>query len=165
MGYLEYCSNCGTPNERREIDGRLRRVCPACGTIHYENPRPAVTVIAVQDEALLLVKRAEPPAVGYWCLPGGYMELGENPEDTARRELEEETALHAGPLAFVGFCPLPGGVDANVLVCAYYASEVMGTLLPGDDASDAQYFPINDLPPVAFPCHQILIDTYLKGRS
>ena len=90
MAYLEYCSNCGALNETRKIDGRMRKVCPDCGTVHYHNPRPAVTVIAVQDSKLLLVKRAVEPAIGEWCLPGGFMEAGENTLESARRELLEE---------------------------------------------------------------------------
>ncbi|MCH7945233.1 MAG: NUDIX hydrolase [Armatimonadetes bacterium] len=57
MGYLEYCSECGQPNELQHVDGRQRRVCPNCGTVHYENPNPAATVIGIQGDQLLLVKR------------------------------------------------------------------------------------------------------------
>ncbi|MFC1484486.1 NUDIX domain-containing protein, partial [Candidatus Neomarinimicrobiota bacterium] len=93
MGHLEYCSECGAANETRELEGCLRRVCQECGTVHYENPRPAVTVVAVQNGNILLVQRAVPPALGEWCLPGGFMELRESAAEAARRELKEETDL------------------------------------------------------------------------
>ncbi len=136
-------------------------MCPSCGTIHYENPSPAATVIGVQGDQLLLVKRAVEPAVGQWCLPGGFMERGEVPEQTARRELHEETGLEAGALTFLDFCPYPSGPD-GVLVLAYHTAELKGQIVPGDDAAEARYFPLADLPPVAFPCHRALIEIFLS---
>ncbi len=55
MGYLEYCSSCGSRNETRELEGRKRLICSQCGTVHYENPRPAVTVVAVRDGQTIIL--------------------------------------------------------------------------------------------------------------
>ncbi len=162
MAYLEYCSNCGTLNETRKIDGRMRKVCPDCGTVHYHNPRPAVTVIAVQGSKLLLVKRAVEPAIGEWCLPGGFMEAGESTLESARRELLEETGLSVGELQFVDFCSQPGGIVGDVLVFAYYADQISGVITAGDDALEAGYFPLDDLPRIVFACHRELIEKYLS---
>lgn len=90
------------------------------------------------------------------------MEKGEVPEQTARRELHEETGLEAGKLTFLDFCPYPSGLNGGVLVMAYHTAELKGTLEPGDDAAEARYFPLADLPPVAFQCHQALIDIFLS---
>lgn len=160
MGYLDYCSNCGARNETRVLEDRSRRVCPQCDTIHYENPCPAATVVAVRDEQLLLVKRAVPPAEGEWCLPGGFMELGESAAEAARRELREETGLDAPDLTFLAFCPTPGGIRGDLLVFAFVSEAFTGQLVPGDDARDAGFFPLADLPPVAFRCHRELINFY-----
>lgn len=162
MGYLEYCSNCGSRNDYRELEGRKRRVCPACDTVHYENPRPAATVLVVQDGQLLLVKRAAPPAVGHWCLPGGFMELGETAEVAARRELQEETGLICQSLDFLAFCSQPGGMQQDVLLMAFIARDFTGTLAAGDDASDARFFPLTELPRVAFYCHREMIEHFLQ---
>ncbi len=162
MGYLEYCSNCGAGNDYRELAGRKRRVCPECDTVHWENPRPAATVLVVSDGQLLLVKRAEPPAVGRWCLPGGFMELGETAEVAARRELLEETGLSCQTLDFVTFCSRPGGRRQDVLVMAFSTHDFTGTLTAGDDASDARFFPLTELPRVAFYCHREMIKHFLQ---
>lgn len=164
MGYLDYCSNCGARNETRELEGRSRRVCPQCGTVHYENPRPAVTIVAVRDEQLLLVKRAVPPAEGEWCLPGGFMELRESAAQAARRELREETGLDAPDLTFLAFCPTPGGIRGDLLVFAFVSEAFTGRLAPGDDARDARFYPLADLPPVAFRCHRELISLYRESQ-
>ena len=158
MGYLEFCSNCGARNELRALDGRRRMVCPSCETVHYVNPRPAATVLLVHDRKLLLVRRAEPPAVGQWCLPGGFLELGESAQDTARRELNEETGLGCGDLKFLAFCSRPGGLRRDLLIFSFITREFSGQLIAGDDASDARFFPLDELPPVAFLCHREMIE-------
>ena len=162
MGHLEYCSNCGSLNSVQFAEGRDRVVCPSCGTIHYENPVPAATVIGQRNGELLLVKRAAPPAVGKWCLPGGFVEQGEMPEQAALRELKEETGLTADSLSFFQFCPFPSGRSGEVMVMVYIAGSLNGTPEAGDDASEVQFFPLAALPPIAFRCHMAFIDSYFN---
>ncbi|MFC1620128.1 NUDIX domain-containing protein [Candidatus Neomarinimicrobiota bacterium] len=128
--------------------------------MHYENPRPAVTVVAVQNGNILLVQRAVAPALGEWCLPGGFMELRESAAEAARRELKEETDLSATNLSLLGICPFPGGIEQDLLVLGFVAEGINGTIKPGDDALDAQYFPFHDHPRVAFRCHREIIRQY-----
>ncbi|MFC1583168.1 NUDIX domain-containing protein [Candidatus Neomarinimicrobiota bacterium] len=128
--------------------------------MHYENPRPAVTVVAVQNGNILLVQRAVPPALGEWCLPGGFMELRESAAEAAHRELKEETDLSAANLSLLGTCPFPGGIEQDLLVLGFVAEGIKGTIKPGDDAQDAQYFPLHDHPRVAFRCHREIIRQY-----
>ena len=165
MGRLDYCSECGALNETRMLEGSPRRVCPECGTVHYDNPRPAVTVIAVENGNLLLVKRAVPPALGEWCLPGGFMELRESAAEAAYRELKEETGLSAGNMSLLGICPFPGGIEKDLLVLGFVADGVKGAIKPGDDAQDARYFPLHDLPRVVFRCHREIISQYQNEYS
>ena len=162
MGYLEYCSSCGARNETLEIEGRKRCVCTVCGTIHYENPKPGVTVVAVRDGRILLVKRGVSPAKGTWGLPGGFMEVRESASEAALRELAEETGLSAEEANFLGICPYPGGVQGDVLILGFTTESVSGHLIPGDDALDARFFPISDLPPVTLKCHREIIRMYLN---
>ncbi len=165
MGYLEYCSSCGARNETRELEGRKRRVCPECGTVHYVNPRPAVTVVAPRDGRILLVRRAVPPAAGQWCLPGGFMEVRESAAEAAHRELREETGLDAVDLSFLGLCPYPGGIDGDLLVLAFITEDFTGQPTPGDDAQEVHFFPLEQLPPVAFHCHREIIRMYLESPA
>ena len=93
-GYV-FCPWCSTRLEEREIDGVLRMACTDrdCGFVFYQNPIPAAGAIVVNNNQVLLVKRAYPPKVGWWCLPAGFMEWDEHPTQTAIRELAEETGL------------------------------------------------------------------------
>ena len=84
---------CGGPSslEIPEGDNRERWTCSLCKCIHYENHTLVVTTIALWEDKILLCKRANEPEVGKWCLPGGYLEIGETLEQGAARETLEET--------------------------------------------------------------------------
>lgn len=73
-----------------EGDDRERLICEDCGFVQYENPKIVVGAVAHHGPRILLCRRAIPPRVGYWTLPAGYLELGEDPETGARREAWEE---------------------------------------------------------------------------
>lgn len=87
-----FCSACGSPTASNIPDGdnRHRRVCTACGFIHYENPRLVVGCIVETDGKILMCRRAIEPRYGYWTLPAGFMENGETTADAAARETLEE---------------------------------------------------------------------------
>ena len=73
------------------MKGRPRLFCESCRTTIYENPVPATCLVTIDArERLLLVKRSVDPKKGWWCLPGGFMELRETPEEAGLRELAEE---------------------------------------------------------------------------
>lgn len=165
MGHLTYCSNCGARNEIRAVQGRRRRVCPHCGTVHFENPLPAATIVVVKDGRLLLIRRGVAPRKGHWSLPGGFMELRESAAEAARRELAEETGLVAKSLRLLGVCPFAGGLRGEVLVLGFACDAFSGELIPGDDALDARFFARDQLPPVAFRCHREMIRLYFEPES
>lgn len=73
-----------------EGDDRERRVCDHCGFVDYENPHVLAGSVVAHDGGILLCRRAITPRDGYWTLPAGYLELGESPEEGARREAREE---------------------------------------------------------------------------
>ena len=89
-----FCPRCSGRMIEREIAGRLRPVCPACGLIVYQNPRVVAGVIPVRDGKVALVRRAMNPRLGTWVFPGGYVDVGEAVDEAARRETWEETGLH-----------------------------------------------------------------------
>ena len=89
-----YCPYCGALTVKKHIEGRHRIHCETCERTHYQNPVPASALVVVDgNDNLLLVKRNVEPKTGMWCLPGGFMEIGEQPEECALRELMEETSL------------------------------------------------------------------------
>lgn len=128
------------------IEGRYRHVCSLCKLVLYQNPSPAAAVLLVQQERVLLVKRAMEPQQGLWALPAGFQEVGETPEQAARREMHEETGLIAGKLRLFDLVYNDCNPLKPVNVAVFLAEQAEGQLTPGDDVSDAAFFPLNQLP-------------------
>ena len=90
---IKYCRNCGTAVTYRvpdDGDTRERAVCPACDTIHYENPLNVVGTVPHWGDRVLLCKRNIEPRRGKWTLPAGFLELNETTSQGAARETDEE---------------------------------------------------------------------------
>ena len=91
---MKYCSDCGQPVERRipAGDHLLRHVCPACGAVHYRNPKVIVGCVPEwKDGRILMCRRAIEPRLGRWTFPAGFLELGETSAEGAAREAVEES--------------------------------------------------------------------------
>ena len=122
-------------------------------------------VVWDDKDRLLLVKRAEGSTrAGLWCIPCGYVDYGEDVREAAARELKEETGL----VATIGE---PVHVASNVhdpaklTVGIWFSGTVTGgTLSAGDDASDARFFGLDELPELAFDTDRAFLGR-LKGRS
>jgi ADP-ribose pyrophosphatase YjhB (NUDIX family) len=93
MTILHYCYHCGSQLETLAIDNHQRKVCPKCGSIHYDQLKVTAGILLEIDSKVLLVKRAINPFKGYWYLPSGFLEADETPIMGALRELHEETGL------------------------------------------------------------------------
>jgi 8-oxo-dGTP diphosphatase len=161
MKKLIYCSTCNNKNELSTIEGQIRYHCIQCGTIHYQNPKPTATLICMRNTDILLVKRAFEPAKGEWSLPGGFIELGETPEDAAVRELKEETNLNGEVVKLLGHCSHFNSVFGDILLIGLQMKiNNWDSLKAGDDAEDAKIFNISDPPNLAFECHQKIFRMY-----
>ena len=125
------------------------------GKYIYDWPRPMVTVDAVvftfrnNRAKLLLVKRGHEPFKGKWAIPGGFIEINEELEDTAARELQEETGLANVPLEQMhtfGRCGRdPRGRQITVVFMGI-AAKGQNKVKGGDDAAKAKWFDIENLP-------------------
>ena len=159
-----YCPRCGTRLVRRDDHGSPRPTCPACGYIYYRNPVPAAGVIIARGGEVLLVKRRFEPRAGAWCLPAGFMEYGETPEHCAVRELREETGLRG---KLTGLFGVYAGFDdprVRAILILFTAEARGGTLVPGDDATDARWFPLKRLPrAIAFEAHRRALEEFRAG--
>jgi len=99
-----YCQICGRYLIERyvESEGRVRYQCEGCGSIHYLNPRVVASVIVEHGGRLLLQQRAMEPSRGLWTFPGGFLEIGETPEEGAVREAREEVGLEVTVRSLLG---------------------------------------------------------------
>ncbi len=131
-------------------------------------PRPMLTadVVALagaaEDAHVLLIQRGNPPFVGSWALPGGFVEEGEQVAEAAPRELAEETGLRvdAGSLELLGVYDTPGRDPRGWTVSVVYIARVPGesAVTGADDASDARWFSVEEPPELAFDHALILAD-------
>ncbi len=160
---------CGTKTAwiLREGESRPLEICPKCGQVHFRNSKPCAGALIIEDGKLLLIKRNIEPFAGYWDIPGGFLEEGEHPEDGVIRETREETGLIIKPEKILGiymdnYCGEGSGATLNI----YYISRLIsGEISPGDDADDARWFKLDNLPKkIAFPDHALKVIKDLKKR-
>ena len=125
-------------------------------------------VIRNEKGELLLQQRVYPE--GRWCFPGGLMELGESTEDTARREVFEETALTVGALELIGvysgpdsLCRAANGDEWYVVNVSYTTNEYSGELKINDGESAAlRWFRIEEIPETLVATHKKILADYLR---
>jgi 8-oxo-dGTP diphosphatase len=113
-------------------------------------PAPAVGVVCLKGETVLLIRRGRPPRFGEWSLPGGRLEWGEGLQDAALRELREETGVRAQILGLIDvvnglFLGSDGDVQTHYILVDYAARWVAGDAIAGDDALEAVFFPLDQL--------------------
>ena len=160
---LQFCPFCAGRFETKFVEGRDRLVCSQCNEIYYQNPLPASTALVLNQEGqLLLGKRAVEPAKGAWCLPGGFVEIGESMPEASLRELKEETGLDGQIKSFVGVFCQDSRFYGGVIIFGYRVEIIGGILQAGDDMAALQYFDLKDLPEVAFEAHRKLIEELKK---
>ena len=125
------------------------------GQYIYEWPRPMVTVDAVVFKryqgkiAILLINRKNDPYKGFWAFPGGFVEMDEELDDAAARELAEETNLKGIDLeqmhTFGKVGRDPRGRQITIAFIGV-TDENNANIKAGDDAAQARWFDIDDLP-------------------
>ncbi|MBN1218704.1 MAG: NUDIX hydrolase [Anaerolineae bacterium] len=142
---FKYCPRCRTEMVDREAFGRVRRVCPACNFIQFIDPKVGASVLAERDGQVLLVKRKMDPARGSWCLPGGFMEMSETPQESAARECREETGLEVEITRLIDVYYYQDYRGSGVSII-YKGHVVGGALQPGDDVTAARFFGPDELP-------------------
>ena len=156
-----FCSRCGGPMRSELRYGQPRPVCPACGFIHFANPRVAASVFVAEGDRVLLVRRRVAPEKGSWALAAGFVELGEPPEAAAVREMKEETGLD---VVIEGLLDLGFNEADKVIVILYRARAVGGILEGGDDVAEARWFTRDELPELAFQSTRRAVGDWLAGR-
>lgn len=130
----------------------------------YKYPRPSVTTDCVifgydtkEGLSVLLIKRGIEPFKDHWAFPGGFIKMDEDAETGARRELREETSLETTHIEQFGcFSEVNRDPRERVITIAYYALVKKSEVVGGDDASEAHWFPIDNVPPLAFDHDRIL---------
>lgn len=160
----KYCPNCKSKITRKIIEKRSRDYCPSCDTIFYDNPLPVVSaVVPNKKREILLVLRDRDPYAGQWCLPSGFVELNESIEKAIIRELKEETGIKGKVLRLLDTNSRYNEVYGDLIWVTFEVKKSSGTVKPGDDARDAKFFPVNDLPKLPFHANRRAVKRYIKN--
>jgi 8-oxo-dGTP diphosphatase len=163
---FKFCPMCGGrlgPRRLKATDPD-RLVCADCTFVLYLDPKVAVgTIVRVDADRIVLVRRAIEPGYGLWVFPGGYVDRGEPIEEAARREAREECGLQVRLDGLVNIYSYP---NRTPVVIVYAATAIDGQLRPDDEGLEARAFIPAEIPwdALAFRSTADALRDYLAGR-
>lgn len=145
-------------------DSRERRVCPACGVVHYENPRVVVGCVPEHAGRILICRRAIEPRRGYWTVPAGFLENGETLEAGAARESVEEALARVEIGSLLAVVNIPEACQVHVFFRARLATPEFGA---GEESLEAMLVEPAQIPwqDIAFPSTTYALRRYLADRE
>ena len=163
---MKFCGQCGASLLQNIPDGdnRLRYVCSACHTIHYQNPRIIAGCLPVYEEKVLLCKRAIQPRLGRWTLPAGFLEYGETVEEGAIRETTEEANAKIRIIEIYTLFSVPHISQVYI----FYRAQLLDlSFYPGIETTHTELFAEEDIPwdDLAFPTVKRTLKLYLEERK
>jgi ADP-ribose pyrophosphatase YjhB (NUDIX family) len=162
---MKYCSQCGAPVEVRIPAGESlpRHVCPACGAIHYQNPKVVVGTIPEWEDKILLCRRAIEPRYGLWTLPAGFLENEETTIEGAARETLEEASARVEVASLYALFNLP---QVNQIYVMFRARLLDLQYGPGPESLEVALYDESDIPweQLAFPVIHQTLQLYYADR-
>lgn len=164
---IKHCKNCGIAVAYRlpgDGDTRQRAVCPACHTVHYENPLNVVGTVAYSGNRVLLCKRNIEPRWGKWTLPAGFMELGETTDEGAARETDEEAGAQFEMEGLFTVISVPRLGQVHLF---YRARLLSDQFKPGHETIEAKLFTESEIPwdEIAFRTVKETLTHYFADRQ
>ena len=163
---INYCKQCGAAVVYRipdDGDTKTRAVCPACATIHYENPLNVVGTVPYWGERVLLCKRNIEPRFGLWTLPAGFMELNETTTEGAARETVEEAGAQ---FEMQGLFSLVNVARVGQVHLFYRAKLTSDQFDPGIETIEARLFLESEIPwgEIAFRTTHVTLEHFFADR-
>lgn len=164
---IKHCRNCGASVVYRvpdDGDTHERAVCPACDTIHYENPLNVVGTVPYLGDRVLLCKRNIEPRWGKWTLPAGFMELGETTAQGAARETHEEAGAQIELEGLFTVLSVPRVGQVHLF---YRARLLSDALAPGFETIEARLFRQEEIPweEIAFRTVKETLEHFFADRQ
>ncbi len=164
---IKHCKNCGTAVVYRipdDGDTKHRAVCPACHTVHYENPLNVVGTVPHFGDRVLLCKRNIEPRFGKWTLPAGFMELDETLAEGAARETVEEAGAR---FEMEGLFSILNVARVGQVHMFYRARLTSDQFDPGTETIEAKLFLESEIPwgEIAFRTVKETLERYFADRK
>lgn len=163
---IKHCRNCGIAVVYRipdDGDTKERAICPACATIHYENPLNVVGTVPYWGDKILLCKRNIEPRFGKWTLPAGFLELGETTAQGAARETHEEAGAQ---IELEGLFTIINVARVGQVHMFYRARLLSDQFDPGYETIEAQLYAEDDIPwdEIAFRTVKETLERFFADR-
>ncbi len=163
---MNFCPHCGAHVALRvpEGDHLPRHVCPACGTIHYQNPKLVAGCVPELEGRILLCRRAIEPRRGYWTIPAGFMENDETLQQAAARECWEEALAR---VEIGGICAIVHVLHARQVHVMFRAELVEPAYGVGVESLEVRLCAESDIPwaEMAFPSVAFALGKYFEDRA
>jgi ADP-ribose pyrophosphatase YjhB (NUDIX family) len=163
---MKFCPNCAAPVTRRVPDGDHlpRHVCPACGAIHYRNPKLIAGCVPEHAGRVLVCRRAIEPRRGFWTIPAGFMEVGETLQQAAARECHEEALARVEVGSLCAIVHVLHAEQVHVMFRATLVDESFGV---GPESLDTRLCDERDIPwpEIAFASVEFTLRRYFEDRS
>lgn len=163
---IKHCRQCGAAVIYRvpdDGDTKERAVCPACTTIHYENPLNVVGTVPHWGDKVLLCKRNIEPRWGKWTLPAGFLELNETTAEGAERETDEEAGAQ---IEMQSLFTLLNVARVGQVHLFYRARLLSDQFNPGTETIEARLFSEDEIPwdDIAFRTVKETLERYFADR-
>lgn len=154
-----FCPKCGHELTLDEHQDKNKPLCKSCGFIFYQNPIVGVAAILIKNKKILLGRR-NISYNGMWCIPCGYVEWDEDIYSAIKREFSEETGLIIRPESVYTALSNFHNPEQHTVGIWFLATEIGGTLQPGDDLDEVNFFHLKDVDKdkIAFPTDWIVLN-------
>ena len=146
------------------IEGREHEACPNDDFVLWHDPKVSSAVVVEADGGIILGRRAIEPGYGLWCLPGGFVNDDEHPADAAARECREEIGAEIVIKGLIGVYHVPKQDAPSMVGLAFRARLADGERIsPGVEMLEVGVFPLDGLPPLAFPSHRQIVADLVRS--
>lgn len=133
--------------------------------MNFKSPKLTTDGVIIENKKILLIKRKNNPFKDQWALPGGFVEYNERVEDSVVREVFEETGLKTKIIELFGVYSDPKrDPRAHTITLVYLLQKISGKLEGKDDASEAKFFNLDNLPDLGFDHAKIISDVLRRVK-
>ncbi len=157
------CHQCGSKLTWKKEEGVRRDYCKRCDLFIYRNPLPTAVALCVNSKnEILLIKRGIEPGIGSWALPSGFIEMYEQTDEAALRELYEETGIKGKVVTLLGAFTRTCSYYKSLINVCYLIKKTGGKLTVTPEVQDLGFFPLEKIKSTPFISHHNAIKAYLK---
>ncbi len=148
QSYFRFCPHCGSRSKLHRVHDTHELHCPKCGYTFWMNSKPTASALIIRNGKVLLTKRAISPFKGQWDIPGGFLDVHEDPITGLQREMHEELGIRVSKPKFLSVYVgmYPSTPPQSTLNLYYVVTKYTGTLKPQDDVAAFAWQSLRRLP-------------------